>query len=101
MASTSIYSSMWTRQTNVQECGSPDFLATTSLLRLYHTTPSQTSTFFTDSALWPSHPFPHCRNYCAKVWARQICSLLRRHRCVSITLRRVKHQWSSQIWLTV
>lgn len=37
----------------------------------------------------------NCRNvfviYCARVWTRLIYSLLR-HRCVSITLRRLKHQ---------
>ena len=34
---------------------------------------------------------PHRQIYCARVWIRQIFSVLR-HRCVSITLRHLKHR---------
>nr|VDD24279.1 unnamed protein product [Brassica oleracea] len=64
---------------------SPYLLTTTS--------PCVSITFHHDSsqsALLPSHPFPRRWNYCARVWTRQTCSLLR-HRCVSITLRLFKH----------
>ncbi|CAG7886269.1 unnamed protein product [Brassica rapa] len=77
----------------LQECG----LASSSCCYVIVALPSHYAVSSIDGfsqsqpALWCPHPYPCRKNYCARVWTRQIYSFLC-HRCVSITLCRLKHR---------